>query len=103
MKRDVIILTVPYSDAESSKPRPAIILAERGEDMIIIPISSNESGILITNYDLEPGFTQGLDKKYSYVKLAPYTLKKSFVVKTIGKVKQTKYSDITKALYQFIK
>jgi len=63
-QRDIVLLTFPFSDLESSKVRPAIVLSNdkynrRSEDFVAVPLTSNlklrDYAILVTNNELESG------------------------------------------------
>lgn len=63
-QRDIVLLTFPFSDLESSKVRPAIVLSNnkynrRSQDFVAVPLTSNlklrDYAMLITNNELESG------------------------------------------------
>lgn len=64
-QRDVVLLSFPFSDLQSSKVRPAVVMSNdaynrRSEDLVAIPLTSNlklrEHAVLVTNRNLESGW-----------------------------------------------
>lgn len=67
-KGDLVIVPFPYTDLSASKSRPALVIwsDKRGEDLILLAITSQiNSGIAVDNNCLSKG---QLPKK-SYIKL----------------------------------
>jgi mRNA interferase MazF len=63
-QRDIVLLTFPFSNLQSSKVRPAIVLSNdrynrRSEDFVAAPLTSNlklrDYAILVSNNELESG------------------------------------------------
>jgi mRNA interferase MazF len=63
-QRDIVLLRFPFSNLQSSKVRPAIVLSndkynQQSEDFVAVPVTSNlklrDYTIQITNRQLESG------------------------------------------------
>jgi mRNA interferase MazF len=63
-QRDIVLISYPFSDLQSSKVRPAVVMSRdsynrRSKDFIAVPLTSNlkvrDYAISITNRELESG------------------------------------------------
>lgn len=63
-QRDIVLISFPFSNLQTSKVRPAVVLSKdsynrRSEDFIAVPLTSNlrlrDFAFLITNDELESG------------------------------------------------
>lgn len=92
-QRDIILIPIPFTDLTSQKKRPAVIISndsynETHEDIVVVALTSNveprDFTIILTGNDLE----EGTLKVTSMIRADKiYTLNKSIVLKTFGKVK----------------
>jgi len=92
-QRDIVLIPIPFTDLASQKKRPAIIISsdtynESNEDIVVVALTSNieprEFSVMLTGNDLEDGAL----KVTSMVRVDKiYTLNKSIVIKTFGRVK----------------
>ena len=64
LQRDIVLISFPFSDLQTSKIRPAVVLSNDAynrdsEDFVAIPLTSNlklrDYALLITNDELESG------------------------------------------------
>ena len=65
-QRDIVLIPIPFTDLESYKKRPALIISNNNynktnEDIVVVAITSNieprDFTIALTNDDLEEGKT----------------------------------------------
>jgi mRNA interferase MazF len=92
-QRDIVLIPIPFTDLASQKKRPAIIIScdkynEANEDIVVVALTSNietrDFTITLTSNDLENGNL----KVTSMIRVDKiYTLNKSIVIKTFGRVK----------------
>ena len=92
-QRNIILIPIPFTDLTSQKKCPAIIISndtynETHEDIIVVALTSNveqrDFTILLTGDDME----EGTLKVTSMIRVDKiYTLNKSIILKTFGRVK----------------
>jgi mRNA interferase MazF len=92
-QRDIILIPIPFTDLASQKKRPAIVISsdaynETHEDIVVVALTSNieprNFAVPLTGNDLENGDL----KVTSMIRVDKiYTLNKSIVIKTFGRVK----------------
>ena len=92
-QRDIILIPIPFTDLTSQKRRPAVIISndsynETHEDIVVVALTSKveprDFTIMLTGNDLE----EGALKVTSMIRADKiYTLNKSIVIKTFGRVK----------------
>jgi len=107
-QRDIILIPIPFTDLTSQKKRPAIIISnnnynETHEDIVVVALTSNveprDFTITLTSDNLEAG-TLKVTSMIRADKI--YTLNKSIVLKTFGKVKPNILSKIKASLLKLI-
>ena len=107
-QRDIVLLTFPFSDLESSKVRPAIVLSNgkynrRSEDFVAVPLTSNlrlrDYAILVTNSDLESG-NLIVDSKVKVDRV--FSVSQRLVRMKIGRIKSEVHERITGMLLQLL-
>lgn len=92
-QRDIVLIPVPFTDLTSQKKRPTIIISSDAynhynEDIVVVALTSNvepkEFSVALSADDLEDGIL----KVTSMVRVDKiYTLNKSIVIKTFGRIK----------------
>ena len=107
-QRDIVLIPIPFTDLESYKKRPALIISnndynKKNEDIVVVAITSNiesrDFTIVLTNDDLEEGFL----KVASMIRVDKiYTLNKSIVLKIFGRVKPAIFLKIKDQLLKLI-
>lgn len=90
---DIVLIPIPFTDLTSQKRRPAVIIStaaynEKNEDVVVVALTSNAEpknfSVILTADDLEDGNL----KVTSMIRVDKiYTLNKSIVLKTFGRVK----------------
>ena len=87
----VVLVNFPFTDLQSSKVRPAVVLAQKGDDVIIVGIFSKvpaylqDSWIIIDEGD--PGFKQTGLKKASVIKIEKIAVvHQSLIRKELGRL-----------------
>lgn len=107
-QRDLILVSFPFSDFESSKVRPAIIVSnddynKKFADVLAVPLTTNleirDYAILITSLDLEKGELIR-DSKVKVDKI--FSVEKKLIKLIIGKISQKKFVVIQKMIYDLI-
>ena len=107
-QRDIVLLTFPFSDLESSKVRPVIVLSNnkynhRSDDFVAVPLTSNlrlrDYAILVTNSDLESG-NLIVDSKVKVDRV--FSVSQRLVRMKIGRIKAEVHERITGMLFQLL-
>ncbi len=108
-QRDVVLLSFPFSDLQSSKVRPAVVLSNdrynrRSEDFVAAPLTSNmklkDYAILITNDQMESGKLI-VDSKVKVDRV--FSVSQRLVRMKIGRVKAETHKKITNALFELLR
>lgn len=107
-QRDIILIPIPFTDLASQKRRPAVIISsdkynESNEDIVVVALTSNieprNFTIILTTDDLE----EGALKVRSMIRVDKiYTLNKSIVLKTFGRIKPTIFLKIRESLLKLM-
>ena len=79
-RNDVVLLPIPFSDLTSRKVRPAIVVGRKGEDLSLVPITSQLSN---SDLALREWRTAGLNVPCG-IKAQIATVEERLVVKTVG-------------------
>lgn len=107
-QRDVVLLTFPFSDLESSKIRPAIVLSNDkynrySGDFVAVPLTSNlklrDYAILVTNNELESG-NLIVDSKVKVDRV--FSVSQRLVRMKIGRIKPEVHERITGMLFELL-
>jgi len=95
---DILLVPIPFSDLESEKKRPVIVISNikynlKTKDIVVAAITSNikqkDYSILLNNSDMIEG-TLKVDKIY--------TISKDIIIKKFGRVSNKKISEVTKMI-----
>ncbi len=107
-QRDIVLIPIPFTDLTSQKKRPAIIISsdkynETNEDIVVVALTSNIESrnftITLTTDDLEDGVL----KVTSMIRVDKiYTLNKSIVIKTFGRLKPDILAKIKDSILKLI-
>ena len=107
-QRDIVLIPIPFTDLASQKKRPAVIISsdtynESNEDIVVVALTSNveprEFSVMLTGNDL----VDGILKVTSMIRVDKiYTLNKSIVIKTFGRVKPDILTKIKGAILKLI-
>jgi mRNA interferase MazF len=107
-QRDIVLIPIPFTDLASQKKRPAIVISsdaynEIHEDIVVVALTSNietrNFTITLTSNDLENGDL----KVTSMIRVDKiYTLNKSIVIKTFGRVKPDILAKIKESITKLI-
>ncbi len=105
---DIVLIPIPFTDLTSQKRRPTIIISsnnynEKHEDIVVVALTSNVEPqnftITLTSDDLEEGSL----KVTSMIRVDKiYTLNKSIILKTFGRVKPAILTKIKTSLLKLI-
>lgn len=105
---DIVLIPIPFTDLTSQKRRPTIIISsnnynEKHEDIVVVALTSNVESrdftITLTTDDLEEGSL----KVTSMIRVDKiYTLNKSIILKTFGRVKPAILTKIKDSLLKLI-
>lgn len=105
VKGDIIVLEFPFSDLQSYKRRPSLIIkVPKGEDVIICQITAGSQEksveVPITGKD----FDKGKLKRDSYIRLDKIaTIKKTRIKYKIGSLKKEKFNIILEKIVSFLR
>lgn len=102
---EIVFVPVPFTNLASLKKRPVLILSrtdynKKSEDVVCCGITSNikstDNSVLIKSNDLLSGFLP----KPSRIKVSIiFTLEKSIVIRSFGKVKENITEKVKKEVY----
>ena len=101
---DILLVPIPFTDLSSQKRRPVIVVSnntynQRTADLVVVAMTSNpveaDYSFTVTSSDLEKG-TLNHPGKVRADKI--YTISKSIVVKTFGRVNGSVLERIRKEL-----
>ncbi len=86
-KYDVILVRYPFSDLSDSKIRPAVVISapHPSQDIVITPLTSKTSSLLLGEFALSGWAAAGLNVATA-VKRGIYTVHESLVIKKIGQL-----------------
>lgn len=107
-QREIVLLSFPFSDLQSSKVRPVIVLSNdgynrRSEDIIAIPLTSNlklrDYAILITNKQLESGRLI-VDSKAKVDRI--FSVSQSLIRMKIGRINREAHTRIRSVLFELL-
>jgi len=106
VKGDIVVTSFPFSDLTSSIKRPALVVANlKGEDLILCQITSKEHvsdpyQILLNPDDLSK---RGLKIK-SFIKPSIlFTLRKSIIIRSAGRISEKKINDVENKICKIIR
>ena len=102
-KNDVILVRYPFSDLSNSKVRPAVIIGSPhpSQDLIITPLTSKTSSLLIGEFVLAEWAAAGLNLATA-VKRGVYTAHKRLVIKTIGRLADADTKQLEQSLRNWL-
>jgi mRNA interferase MazF len=102
-KNEVILVRYPFSDLSGSKVRPAVVVnaAHTSQDIIIVPLTSKVSHLLIGEFVLTDWKAAGLNVP-SAAKRGIYTVNQGLVLKSIGKLSDTDASSLEDSLRNWL-
>ncbi|WP_271254548.1 type II toxin-antitoxin system PemK/MazF family toxin [Pseudanabaena sp. Chao 1811] len=86
-KNIVILVRYPFSDLSNAKVRPAVIVnaPHSSQDILIVPLTSKTVSLLDGEFVLSDWAAAGLNV-ITAVKRGIYTVNRSLVIKTVGKL-----------------
>ena len=108
-QREIVLLSFPFSDLQSLKVRPAIVLSNdkynnSSEDLVAVPLTSNlkirDYTILLTNKELESGKLI-VNSKVKVDRV--FSVSQKLVKMKIGRVKAEIHGRITRMLFELIR
>ncbi len=101
---DILLVPIPFTDLSSQKRRPVIVISNNNynqttSDMVVVAMTSNPTeadySFTITSSDLEKGALNHPGKVRAD---KIYTISKSIVAKTFGRVKEETLERIRKEI-----
>ena len=108
-QRDIVLLSFPFSDLQTSNVRPAIVLSNdrynrHSEDFVAVPLTSNlkfkDYAVLITNGELESGRLI-VESKAKVDRI--FSISQKLVRMKIGRVNSEVHSKIRTMLWELLK
>ena len=107
-QREIVLLSFPFSDLQTSKVRPAVVLSNdsynrRSEDFVAVPLTSNlryrEYAVLITREGLETGKLI-VDSKAKVDRV--FSVSQGLVRMSIGRLKKDLYEQIINTFLELV-
>ena len=98
-KNIVILVRYPFSDLSNAKVRPAVIVnaPHSSQDILIVPLTSKTGFLLDGEFVLSDWAAVGLNV-VTTVKRGIYTVNRSLVIKTVGKLADVDIERLEQAL-----
>ncbi|MFN8799628.1 MAG: type II toxin-antitoxin system PemK/MazF family toxin [Pseudanabaena sp.] len=98
-KNIVILVRYPFSDLSNAKVRPAVIVntPHSSQDILIVPLTSKTGSLLDGEFVLSDWAAVGLNV-VTTVKRGIYTVNRSLVIKTVGKLADVDIERLEQAL-----
>ncbi len=89
-RSDVLLVPYPFSDLSAAKVRPAVIVnaARPSRDLLVVPLTSRTTGLLIGEFVLSDWKAAGLNVPTA-VKRALFTIEQRLVRHTVGTLSST--------------
>jgi mRNA interferase MazF len=102
-KNEVILVRYPFSNLSGSKVRPAIVIndSHTSQDVVIVPLTSKVLSLLAGEFVLTDWKIAGLNVP-SAAKRGLYTVHRSLVMKSIGKLSDTDASSLENSLRDWL-
>jgi len=79
-RNEIILLPIPFTNLNSRKVRPAVVIGRSGVDIFVVPITSQISNI---SFPLQEWAAAGLNVP-RWIKAQIATVEERFVIKTVG-------------------
>lgn len=105
---DIVLVSFPFTDLQSSKLRPALVLRRKGEDVIIlgifsrVPVDLHDSWIRVD--EAGPGFEQSGLKKTSVIKTEKIAvIHQSLIRKKLGNIPPDLMQQVRQTLRKTLK
>ena len=103
VKGDVVVLPYPFSDFSSLKRRPALVVAELSDDVILCQITSNKVADTYAIPIKRSDFATGRLRKNSNVRPNRlFTADSKTILYRAGKLKSSKVSEVTAKIIQIM-
>jgi mRNA interferase MazF len=105
VKGEIAVIEFPYSNLKESKRRPVLILkVPKGEDIIVLQITSSSFEKLVEIEIKKDDFKKGNLKVNSYVRIDKIaSIDKSLVKYKIGLLNQIRFNEILNSVCEFLK
>ncbi|MDP3026698.1 MAG: type II toxin-antitoxin system PemK/MazF family toxin [Nanoarchaeota archaeon] len=105
VKGEVVVIEFPYSNLKEFKRRPVLILkVPKGEDIIVLQITSSSYEKSVEISLKNEDFRQGGLKKDSYIRIDKISsIEKSLIKYKAGSLKQEKFNEILDKICSFLK
>lgn len=98
-KNEIILVRYPFSDLSGSKVRPAVVISAPhvSNDVIIVPLTSRISSLLLGEFVLNHWKEAGLNIPTA-AKRGIFTVKENLVIKIVGKLESPDSKKLEKSL-----
>ena len=100
---DVVLVDFPYSDRESSKRRPGLVLAQDTYGDLLVARISSAQATFATDVPIINWRESGLNIPSILRLLKIATSHEDYVLKTLGKLTPTDRRSVVQALERFVK
>lgn len=99
---DIVSIDVSFSDGSEKKIRPVCIIARDQQDYIFFHMTSQESGIIKTDYSVDPDVNNNLKTKTRIRLRKISTYHESLIRKKIGNLSKDDKKMIKTSLKEFV-
>lgn len=102
IKGEIILVKFPFTDLTRSKLRPAMVLAERGQDILTAFITSNTENLNNDEIIIEADEKNKLKQKSKINLFKIATLKKDLVLGKLGNINESLLNRIDEKLIHIL-
>ncbi len=108
-QRDIILIKFPFSDLSGAKVRPALVISnnqynQEKLDCVVLAMTSNlsrsEYKVIIESQDLDSG---SLPVKSAIRVDKPFSVSQNKILKVQGKLKETQFQAVERAILKLIR
>jgi mRNA interferase MazF len=103
VKGDVVVVPFPFSDLSQAKRRPALVIRNFGEDLLLAQITSKNIKNNFAIQLADPDFKEGSLKLVSNIRPEKlFTCSKNLILYKVGSINEAKLEEILNRITQII-
>jgi len=102
LKRDIVLVSYPFSDLTGTKVRPAVVVnaAHVSQDLFVVALTSKTGNLLRGEFILAEWRKAGLNVETA-VKRGIFTIHEKLVLKAVGKLTDSDAESLDKSLREW--
>jgi mRNA interferase MazF len=102
-KRDIVLVSYPFSDLTGTKVRPAVVVnaAHVSQDLFVVALTSKTGNLLAGEFVLDEWKKTGLNVETA-VKRGIFTIKQTLVQKRVGKLQDGDATQLDDSLREWM-